>query len=534
MKGFSRREFLKASGSAIALPLSTSLTLKGCSFDQEMLTIAYGANLSSWDPTTGLSSLNPQIQSLYKAVFDSFIGQSPDRSLRPGILIDWGWNDDRSKIQMTVRRDAFWHDGLPVTADDVVWSLERAGNSVNGNPMHFIWSKITNFSVSGNTVTADVSEYDPTIFKWMVHLTGYILPKHAYTALGADAWEQTPIGSGPYIVDKYEQNNSVLLRAFPQYWGPKPQFETVLIKMIPDAQARVEALEAGKCDLAVGLSFSEFNRVTSKTSWTGNAYPVTDVGLIFLTNKDALMKDRNIRLAMHHAIDKQKLIDELMLGYGRPMDSLQVPGYDAYDPSVGFGRPMDSFQVPLFDAYDPSIKTDFDPYRARNYLSKSGYSKSKPVKLTIQTTQGYRPKDYEMVKMITEMWQEVGIEANIQIHADKEHLRLRARHELAPAAFFNWSNSTGDPFMSTGLAMLSNSPDSTFKSAELDRLIMPLMNEADERKRIRGYQKIDRYIADEGLIIPLVQFFQTVAHSRDIEFTPQSSGEVLPQEIRSR
>ena len=57
MKGFSRREFLKASGSAIALPLSTSLTLKGCSFDQEMLTIAYGANLTSWDPTTLLSSL---------------------------------------------------------------------------------------------------------------------------------------------------------------------------------------------------------------------------------------------------------------------------------------------------------------------------------------------------------------------------------------------------------------------------------------------------------------------------------------------
>jgi peptide/nickel transport system substrate-binding protein len=285
--------------------------------------------------------------------------------------------------------------------------------------------------------------------------------------------------------------------------------------------------------LAVGLPFSEFNRLTSNTPWTGNAYPVTDLGLIFLTNKDKLMKDRNIRLAMHHAIDKQKLIDELMLGYGRPMDSLQVPGYDAYDPSIGFGRPMDSFQVSLFDAYDPSIKTDFDPYRARNYLSKSGYSKSNPVKLTIQATRGYRPKDYEMVEMIAGMWQDVGIEAKIQIHTDTDHLRLRARHELAPAAFFNWSNSTGDPFMSTGLAMLSNSPDSAFKSAELDRMIMPLMNEPDERKRIRGYQKIDRYIAEEGLIIPLVQFFQTVAHNRDITFTPHSGGEVLPQEIRS-
>lgn len=532
MKGFSRRQFLKASGSAIALPLSTSLTIKGCSFNQDVLTIAYGARLTSWDPTTGLSSLDPAIQSCYKAVFDSFIGQSPDRSLRPGILIDWGWNDDRSKIQMTVRKDAFWHDGSPVTTDDVVWSLERAGDSAGGNPMHYIWSKITNFSVSGDTVIADVSEYDPTIFKWMVHLTGYILPKNAYTALGSEAWERTPIGSGPYRVDKYERNNSILLRAFPQYWGPKPQFQTVLIKMIPDAEARVAALESGSCDLAVGLTFDDFNRLTASTSWSGNAYPVTDLGLIFITNKDAAMKDKNIRLALHHSINKQKLIDELLLGYGRPMESLQVPGYDAYDPSVGFGRPMDSFQVPLFDAYDPTIKTEFDPYRARSYLLKSGYSKSKPLELTIQTTKGYRPRDYEMVKMVTEMWREVGIEAKIQIYTDTEHLRLRAKHELAPVAFFNWSNSTGDPSMSTGLAMLSNSPDSAFKSAELDRLIMPLMNEPDERKRIRGYQKIDRYVADEGLIIPLVQFFQTVVHTRDIEFTPHSGGEVLPQEIR--
>ena len=82
--------------------------------------------------------------------------------------------------------------------------------------------------------------------------------------------------------------------------------------------------------------------------------------------------------------------------------------------------------------------------------------------------------------------------------------------------------------------MLSNSPDSAFKSAELDRLIVPLLKESDERKRIRGYQKIDRYIADEGMIIPLLQFFQTVAHTQDLHFTPHSGGEVLPQEIRSQ
>ena len=134
-----------------------------------------------------------------------------------------------------------------------------------------------------------------------------------------------------------------------------------------------------------------------------------------------MMKDKNVRLAMHHAIDKQKLIDELLLGYGNTMSSMQVSGYDAYKPSIGLGRTMDSLQAPLFDAHDASIKIEFDPLLARDLLSKSGYSESRPVQLKIQTTKGYRFRDYEMVQMIVGMWREVGIEAEIELYTEKEH-----------------------------------------------------------------------------------------------------------------
>ena len=533
MKGFTRRQFLQASGSIAAVPTAAQLLLGGCSPKSRKITIACGAQLSSWEPTRGLSSLDAEMQFFYKAVFDSFIDQSSDRSLKPGILIDWGWNEDRSQIQMSVREDAFWHDGSPVTPSDVIWSLERAGNSMSGNPMHFIWNKVNNFSISGRNIVADVREYDPTIFKWMAHLTGYILPKHAYSAAKAATWNEQPVGSGPYIVENFEQGSSVLLKSFPQYWGPKPRFDSVLVKIIPDAEQRVAALENGECDLAIGVPFEEFNRLTSKSSWGGDAYPTSDIGLIFITNRESMMKDKNVRLAMHHAIDKQKLIDELLLGYGNTMSSMQVSGYDAYKPSIGLGRTMDSLQAPLFDAHDASIKIEFDPLLARDLLSKSGYSESRPVQLKIQTTKGYRFRDYEMVQMIVGMWREVGIEAEIELYTEKEHLRLRAEHDLAPAAFFNWSNPTGDPFMSTGLAMLSQSPDSSFKSAELDRLIKPLLNEPDERQRIRGYQEIDQYIADEGAVIPLVQYYQSVVHKSDLQFEPHAGGYVLPQDISS-
>ena len=67
------------------------------------LTIAYNVNLPSWDPTTGPSAVNPTIQGFYQSVFDQFIAQKPDLSFAPGLLTEWGWNDDRTKVMMTVR-----------------------------------------------------------------------------------------------------------------------------------------------------------------------------------------------------------------------------------------------------------------------------------------------------------------------------------------------------------------------------------------------------------------------------------------------
>ena len=141
------------------------------------LVIAYNVELPAWDPTVGLWAVNPALQGLYQSVFDQFISQKPDLSFTAGLLTNWGWNDDRSKVYMTLRQGAKWHNGSPVTAEDIVWSLERAGNEKTGNPIQFIWSKIGNFTVDENKITANVKAFEPTLFKWMAFLAGYGLPK---------------------------------------------------------------------------------------------------------------------------------------------------------------------------------------------------------------------------------------------------------------------------------------------------------------------------------------------------------------------
>ncbi len=504
---FSRRRFLQTTGTtAIAAPLGL-LAPRGHAA-AGTLTIAYNVALPSWDPTTGASAVNPTIQSIYKAVFDSYIDQNPNLSFKPGILTKWGWNADKTKVMLTVRENAFWHDGSPVTAEDVAWSLERAGDPKGGNPIQFVWGKIGNFKIEGNTVTADVKEFEPTLFPWMAFLTGYLLPKKAYMAAGAEGWEGKPIGSGPYMVDKFERNGFVRLKAFPKYWGPKPAFETVIIKFVPDAMSRVAEVETGAADLTLEIPYEEMKRLKGK-GLQGGAHPVSDIGMIFLTSKD-IMLDANVRKAMAHAIDKKAIVQKLLLGNATAIDTLQAPQYMAFDKSI-------------------SVK--YDPALSKQLLAQSGYSPAKPVKFKMQTTRGFKPKDFEMVQAIAGMWRKVGIEAEIEVYEIAKHYELRAQHALAPAAFYNWGNSIGDPSTSTGFAMFTHSPHSAWKTKDVDDQIGPLWGEKDEAKRIAGYKKVDRYIAENAMVIPLLQYHQPVVYRKGLKFTPHTAGFVLPQNI---
>ncbi len=118
----SRRSLLGLMGGAATLPLiGKSFISDAFAQDAGTLTIAYNVNLPAFDPTVGGSAVNPTIQSLYQAIFDPYIAQNADLTFKPGLLTKWGWNADRTKVEMEVREGATWHNGDPVTAEDVFW-----------------------------------------------------------------------------------------------------------------------------------------------------------------------------------------------------------------------------------------------------------------------------------------------------------------------------------------------------------------------------------------------------------------------------
>lgn len=499
-----RRTILKLAGAATALA-GIGHAGRALAQDKNELVIAYNVNLPSWDPTVGPSAVNPTIQGYYHTVFDMFIHQNPDLTFAPGLLTEWGWSDDRKKVWMTVREGVTWHDGSPFSAEDVAWSLERAGKAETGNPIQFVWGNIGNFTVKGNRVEADVKQFDPTLFKWMAFLTGFVLPKAYYEKVGAAGFEEKPVGTGPYMVEKFERNAFVQLKANPNYWGGKPDFESVTIKFVTDAASRVAEVESGSSDVTLEIPYEEYDRLT-QAGFEGSAKPISDIAMIFINDVDPML-DKNVRLAAIHAVDKQLLIDRLLNGYGVPLATLEAPEYTAYD---------------------AAIKVPYDPEAAKALLAKSGFSPDNPVKFTIQTTRGFKPKDYEMIQAIVGMWRKVGIEAEIEVYEIAKHYELRAADKLAPMAFYNWGNAVADPTTSTGFAMFGPSPHSVWDGKDLIDRIVPLWGEPDEAKRIGGWKDVDKYIAEEGLVLPLLQYVQPIVSRKGIAVTPHASGALQP------
>ncbi len=482
----------------------------------------------AWTPEIG--SLHPYKfnrnipqESPQGAIFDHYIDQ--DRSLNyiPGVVEAWEQKPEGPSLDLRVRRNVKFHDGTTVSADDVAFGLEMAKR--DGMAYAGVWRNIKAINKKDDyNLTLDLERYDPSFTVWLGFLDALLVSKAAWQSIGEDEYVKKPIASGPYKVKTYV-GTTLELEAFEDYWKGPPPVKHVVFKEVLDPKSRAAEIEAGTSDFTLQVDLSDFPRLSGLPNLKGAQPTTTDVAQLFVAPYFEPFKDERVRLALHHSIDKEAIVRDVLLGFGQVLHTTEAPSYKAYD---------------------PNFKFPYDPQKAKDLLAAAGYSDSNPLKITFHATRGFVTRDFEISQAIVEMFRKVGVQTDLQTITVAQFFDFRSvSGGLAALAFYVWSNATADPINSLGFSQWPNSPFSAWSGLKRNNktdytglmqqatdTITPVFTERDEAKRIETAKKAAQWVVERGLVMPLFQGAQPLVLNRKLDYSPYPQGWIRPEAMR--
>jgi len=502
----SRRCLIAGSPFAVA-GLAKLLRTASSSYAAEgdAITLAYPADVPNWDP---VSSGSPVSTSVHRCVFDMPLNVAPDLSVGPSIVTRLRWLDDTgTALELTLRDGVTFHNGDPLTSADLRFTFFERPKADASLMISGVW---------GSKV-ADVETPSPTtaVFRFnapyvaapalLASLPAYVMPRDYFQKIGREAFLDKPIGSGPYRLVDYQRDSRIVFEAYDKYWGGVAPIKRVTFQIIKDTSARLAAVQSGQVDFAHNLPIREVMRLGNMPGLTGLIHNINTVILIHMVNK-GIYQDRNLRLAMHHAIDTQALSRAFFAGQARPLSMWASEG------------PTD----------DPNFKFEYSPAKAKALLANSGYSLEKPAKIAFTTFNGQFPADFDLGRAIVGMWKEVGIDADLNVLEIAQYFQMTRSGKIENPVLYSWANASSDPELFSGLILDPKRPYSVWKSDDISEKLDPLLVEVDNEKRLAGYRAFDAWAVEQGYACPLLQSVATVVHSKRVHYVPFANGWILP------
>jgi peptide/nickel transport system substrate-binding protein len=495
-----RRSVLQAAGATAVVPFGGAVAA------QDSITIAYPADVPSWD---AVAHTSPLAMPLYKSVFDSPLTYSADLKLVPNVISEWHVTGDKGTvIELVFRDDVAFHNGDRLTTEDFRYSFLERQKADPKLPTAGVWRSIQDIEIQSPTrAVVKLSAPMPTAPQWWAFLGSFILPKKYYESVGRDRFIDKPVGSGPYSLVEYQQGARIVLAANEKYWGGAPKIKHVTIQIVKDPTARVAAVESGQADIAKQVPVREALRLGKVSGLVGRVDPISE--LVMMPVADVgVFHDENVRLAAHHAIDKQALSKAFFNGVARPSSVPAPPG-----------TPGDV----------PGFTIAYSPEKAKELLAKSGFGPNKPAKFKFNTTNGVFAGDYDMARAIAAMWQKIGLEADLNVIDLNQYYELSHSGHMPEATLYGgWGNDTVDPEIYIGYQLNPKLSFSSWKSADCGEILGKLFAESDYDKRIAGYREFAKYAVGKGYSLPLLQGITTVVHRSDVQYTPYGNGWLLP------
>jgi peptide/nickel transport system substrate-binding protein len=467
------------------------------------------------DPTLNVFTWPNQLPSILvaKNVFSTLVKYSEEDGITvvPDLATEWAVSDDGLTWTFTLREGVTWHDGEPFTAEDVKFTVDNILNpDVNAQFRNSLAGITETTVVDPQTVTITSEEplgSLPTILAYNIA----IAPKHLLDGQNLNElteFVQNPVGTGPYRVTEIVPGDRVALEANADYFDGAPSIQSLVYRVIPDINQVVAQLQTGELDMAT-IEASNRSTLEGSGNVSFTSTLETSTFCIYTNNHRFPFDDATVRKAATMAIDRQLIVDELLLGEAEIATG-------PYSPAFG-------------DYYNESLQPyPYDTAQAEALMTEAGFAKEEGfwakegerVSLELIVDQG-NPVREQLAVVVQQFLQDFGFEVNVSVVEWSVYIE-------------RGSGNPGDYDTRTGWRFTSPDPDKTseygtdgavnhygYSNPEADELFKQGRTEIDHEARVDIYHQIQQIIYDDAAIIWMYYPRSIFAYNSRIQNVPE-------------
>lgn len=443
--------------------------------------------------------LNPSVQSGTATavpgtqIFASLLRYDENWNPHPYLAESWEVAEDGLSITVNLVEGATFHDGEPITSEDVKFSIE----TVQANhPFKSMFAPVTSVDMPDDlTAVINLEHPHPAILLAMSSALLPIIPEHIFNDgqdMKTHPRNMDPIGSGPFKLVEHVPGESIIMERYEDFFiEGRPYLDEIVIKINPDSNSLILGLERGEIDMFPFMSQSrDIERIANGegTNATPDGYAaVGAINWLAFNTKHEILQDKMVRQAIAYATDRDFVTNALHAGYSQP----------AFGP-ITASSPFANGDVPTYDV-------DLDTANAM--LDEAGYpadDDGNRFSLTIDYIPGSAEQQQTVAEYLKSQLAEVGIEIEVRAAPDFPTWAQRVSNydfDLTMDVVFNW----GDPVIGVHRTYMSSnivegviwSNTQQYANERVDELLEAAGKATDEAERIASYAEFQEIVADE-------------------------------------
>ena len=432
-------------------------------------------------------------------VYDGLVTWDKDMKIVPVLATKWEISEDKKTWTFHLRPNVKFSNGVPFTSKSVQFTLERLLDQATGSPHRALFTVLERVETPDDLTAKIVTSVPfPDL---LVNLAGtsFLMYEPDHTKkFSVKEYGRNPVGTGPFMLKEWISGDRVVFVPNPYYWGPPPKVSSIIYKPVPEGAARAAMLRTGEADIVVKIPPEEIKNLESDPNVNvlklDSMYQVSYE--LNVTKEDPPLNKKLVRQALNHAVDKEAIVKNILMGLGAPMVS-------PFGPGIQYRATFEPYK--------------YDPERAKKLLADAGYPNG--FKLTLWTPSGRYLKDKEVSEAVQSYLRAVGVQAEVKVWEWSPYVTA-IRQDPAREAMLLGRATPGADYTATRLfskGAIGQYNVTGFWHEKIEELLPKARASFDDKERTELYREIQRIVWDEAPWIFLHNQKAVVGTRKNIE-----------------